>query len=108
MDFRNRVPVCKDKGKPGPSGMSRNHAFSLPKEWGGRNCILKIDDMCVIREMKEQLGGHDLISFWTREFTAHAQEAFDLLKIIKLTQENVWSIFTAMLPLVYVFDSDSE
>ena len=56
--------------------------------------------------MKEQLGGHDLISFWTREFTAHAQEAFDLLKIIKLTQENVWSIFTAMLLLV--FDLDSE
>ena len=101
MEFRNGVPVRKDKEKPVPSGMSWNHAFSLPAEWGGRDCILKIDDMRVIKEMKEQLGGHDLISFSTREFAAHAQAAFDSLKIIKLSQENVWSIFTAMLPLVF-------
>jgi hypothetical protein len=106
MEFRNGVPVRKDKGKPGPSGMSRNHAFSLPAEWDGRDCILKIDDMRVIKEMKEQLGGHDLISFSTCEFAALAQAAYDSLEIIKLTQENVWSIFTAMLPLVFNLDSE--
>lgn len=101
MKFRNGIPLLKDKKKPGPSGMSQNHAFSLPAEWGGRDCILKIDDLSVIKEMKEQLGGHDLVSFSTPEFAAHAQTAYDSLEIIELTQENVWSIFTAMLPLVF-------
>jgi hypothetical protein len=104
MEFRNGVKTHKDKEKPGPSGMSRNHAFSLPAEWGGRDCILNIDDLSVIKELKEQLGGRDLISFLTPEFATRAQVAYDSLEIIGLTQENVWSIFTAMLPLV----SDSE
>lgn len=104
MEFRNGVKTCKDKKKPGPSGISRNHAFSLPAEWGGRDCILTIDDLSVIKEMKEQLGGRDLISFSTPEFAMRAQAAYDSLEIIKLTQENVWSIFTAMLPLI--FDSE--
>jgi hypothetical protein len=101
MEFRNGVKMRKDNEKPGPSGVSRNHAFSLPAEWGGRDCILKIDDLNVVKEMKEQLGGHDLISFSTPEFAVRAQAAYDSLEIIKLTQENVWSIFTAMLPLVF-------
>jgi hypothetical protein len=91
----------KDTEKPGPSGMSRIHAFSLPAEWDGRDCILKIKDLSVIKEMKERLGGHDLVSFSTNEFAVRAQAAYDSLGIVELMQGNVWSVFTTMLPLVF-------
>jgi hypothetical protein len=91
----------KDKNKPGPSGMSRNQAFSLPGDWNGRDCLLKIDDIGVIRKLKEELGGDDLVSFSTPEFSVRAQEAYDSLNIGDLTFENVWIVFTAMLPLIF-------
>lgn len=91
----------KDKEKPGPSGMSRNQAFSLPEEWGGRDCLLKIEDLSVIKKLKEELGGEELVSFSTPEFAARAQKAYDSLGINDLTFNNVWAIFTALLPVVF-------
>lgn len=101
MEFRNGCMMRKDKLKPGPSGMSRNQAFSLPGEWGGKDCLLKIDDLSVIKKLKEELGGEQLLSFSTPEFSVHAQKAFDSLDITDLTFENAWPVFTAMLPLVF-------
>lgn len=102
MEFRNGCRMRKDKQKPGPSGMSRNQAFSLPEQWGGRDCLLKIppEDLTVIKKLKEELGGDELLSFSTPEFSICAQKAYDSLDLIDLTFENVWSVFTAMLPLV--------
>jgi len=91
----------KDKLKPGPSGMSQNQAFSLPEAWGGRDCLLKIEDLSVIERLKEELGGDALVSFSTPEFSAHAQEAYNSLAIVEITFENVWAVFTAMLPWVF-------
>ena len=103
MEFRNGCMMRKDKEKPGPSGMSRNQAFSLPGDWGGRNCLLKIDDsdISIIKKLKEELGGDELVSFSTPEFSARAREAYDSLDISHLTFENVWIVFAAMLPLVF-------
>jgi len=93
----------KDKTKLGPSGMSRNQAYSLPEEWNGRNCLLKIDDTSVIRKLKDELGGDELVSFSTLEFSVLAEEVFNSLNIRNLTFENVWVVFQAMLPLM-IFD----
>jgi len=101
MEFRNGCMMRKDKEKPGPSGMSRNQAFSLPEEWGGRDCLLKIEDLSVIKKLKEELGGEELVSFSTPEFAARAQKAYDSLGINDLTFNNVWAIFTALLPVVF-------
>jgi len=101
MEFRNGCMMRKDKEKPGPSGMSRNQAFSLPGDWGGRNCLLKIDDISIIKKLKEELGGDDLVSFLTPEFSVCAREAYDSLDIGDLTFENVWIVFVAMLPLIF-------
>jgi hypothetical protein len=104
MEFRNGCKMRKDKNKPGPSGMSRNDAFSLPEEWGGRDCLLKLEPeaLSIISELKEELGGDALISFSTPEFAARAQVVYDSLGIIQLTFENVWVVFITMLPLVFV------
>ncbi|KAF7372669.1 hypothetical protein MVEN_00130200 [Mycena venus] len=97
--FRNGVPMRKQKGKPGPSGvkaMSQNEAFINFESWGGVNCLLKVDKG-VIRQMKEDMGGDALIAFSTPEFAARAEQAFESLGVV-LTQKNVWDVFQAMLP----------
>jgi len=99
MDFRSGATTCKDKAKAGSSGMSRNEAFSMPENWGGRNCLLPID-VNVIREIKEAMGGDALLEFTTPEFAARAQAAYDTLAISELTLANVWHIFEALRPLV--------
>ena len=103
MEFRNGCKMRKDKNKSGPSGMSRNDAFSLLEEWGRRDCLLKIEleDLAVISELKEELGGDALVSFSTPEFAALALMAYSL-GIIHLTFENVWVVFRTMLQLVFV------
>ncbi|KAM6499101.1 hypothetical protein JOM56_004609 [Amanita muscaria] len=101
MEFQNGCMMRKDKEKPGSSGMSRNQAFSLPEMWGGRDCLLGLTDknLSVIQELKAWLGGDKLVSFSKPEFSARAQEAYNSLAIVDLTFENVWGVFTAMLPL---------
>ncbi|KAJ6632401.1 hypothetical protein B0H10DRAFT_2159630 [Mycena sp. CBHHK59/15] len=99
-DFRNGVKMRKQSNKPGPSVMSCNTAFSLPEKWGGRDCLLKVD-LDVVRQMKQDMGGDGLIAFSTPEFAERAQTVYDSLLITKLTQANVWDVFTIMLPLVF-------
>ena len=99
-ELRNNILMRKQTEKPGPSGMSRDTAFSLPELWGGRNCLLPVD-VAVVEQMKADMGGDALIAFSTPEFTAWAEEVYDSLGIQELTKDNVWDIFTAMLPLVF-------
>lgn len=51
MTITNGARMRKDKNKAGPSGMSCDTAFSLPASWGGKDCLLPIEDMGVIREL---------------------------------------------------------
>ena len=62
MEFRNGVQMRKDKNKAGLSGCSRNEAFSLYHQWGGHDCLLPVD-VNVVREMKNLMGGDELLSF---------------------------------------------
>lgn len=100
MDFCNGVKMRKDKEKAGPLGMSRNEAFSLPQNWGGRNCLLLVD-VEVICQLKEAMGGDEVLEFVSAEFSAHAQAAFDTLGIADLNATNVWYVFRDLYPLVY-------
>jgi hypothetical protein len=98
--FRNVVRMRKQPGKPGPSGMSRHEAYSMPKRWGGQDCLLPIPKD-VARQMKEDLGGAGLLEFTEPEFAARAQVVLDSLGPVALTLENGWKLFRVMLPLVF-------
>jgi hypothetical protein len=100
MEFQNGVHMRKDKNKVGPSGCSRNDAFSLPESWGGRNCLLPISNLAVIRELKEELDGDSILDFVDADFGRQAEGAYDHLGITKLNMDNVWVIFTDMLMLL--------
>lgn len=92
----------KDKNKPGPSGCSRNEAFSLPESWGGVNCLLPLPEnsLAIIRGMKEALGGARLLEFVTPEFAEQAESAYDALGVNELTMQNVWHVFQELLPAI--------
>ena len=83
--------------------MSRNEAYSLPHEWGGRQCLLDVD-LGIIREIKEFISnGEDMFRFplITVEFERQAEEVYQTLCIQDLTLSNVWNVFSMMLPLLF-------
>lgn len=99
MAFCNSVYIHKQKEKPGPSGMSCNEAFAMLEKWGGHNCLLPVD-VEVIHQIKEEMGGDSLLEFVTDEYSQWAQATYDTLGVAKLTLENVWDVFWALLPLI--------
>jgi hypothetical protein len=103
MEARNAFRSRLDRSKPGPSGMSRNEAYSLPHKWGGRQFLLDLD-MDVVREIKEFMSnGEDVFRFplVTMEFEKRAEDIYQTLGIQDLTLSNVWHIFSTMLPLLF-------
>ncbi|KAG6836604.1 hypothetical protein H0H93_006154 [Arthromyces matolae] len=101
MEERNSFKSRKDKSKPGPSGMSRETAFKFPERWGGGNRIMPVD-INVIREIKQAMGGDQLLDFATPEFSERAEAAYDSLQVQDLTFENVWPVFRELYSLIFV------
>ena len=93
VEFRNGVRMRKDSQKAGPSGMSRNDAFTLFESWGGQNCLLSIPDCEPIRTLKAELGGEAILDFVTPDYAARVQAAYTNLGILCLNFENVWVVF---------------
>jgi len=81
--------------------MSRNQAYSLYESWGGRDCLLPVTDMELIHELKEAVGGAELLEFSSPDLSMRAQDAFDSLGTFNLRFENVWVVFQQILPLVF-------
>ncbi|CAK5276431.1 unnamed protein product [Mycena citricolor] len=100
VEFRNNSAVRKQKAKPGPSGFSRNIAYTLYEQWGGVDCKLVVD-MNLIREQKALLGGDTLLEFTTLEFSQRAQAVFVTLGEVPLSMESGWTLFQVMLPDVF-------
>lgn len=100
MKEKNAFKSRKNTSKPGPSGMSRNTAFKFPERWGGKDCLLPVD-LDVIREIKKEMGGDQLLSFSTLEFAERAEVAYESLQVQDLTFDNVWHVFKELYPLVF-------
>ncbi|KAF8967102.1 hypothetical protein BDZ97DRAFT_1903511 [Flammula alnicola] len=103
MESRNSYKSRFDHNKPGPSGMSRNEAFSLPHLWGGRQCLLDVN-MDVIRELKDIISeGEDMFRFplVTPQFEHDAENVYESLHVQDLSLCNVWSVFSSMLPPLF-------
>lgn len=92
-----------DRNKYNPSGVSPNIAFSLYQDHGGHDCLQKLsaEQLKIIRDLKELIGGEKLIRFVTPPFSERCEEAFSSLEVTELTFENVWAIFEELLPIVF-------
>ena len=99
--MRNAQKMRKDKEKAGPSGCSRNEAFFLPENFGLSNKLLplNINQLKIVAEIKEFMGGEALLAFVSPEFSAEVELAYNSLGVGELTIQNAWHIFEALLPL---------
>lgn len=88
-----------DKNKKLPSGVSPNVCYSLVEEYGGENC-LQLVDTNVVRELMEVLGGEELLRWPGVDdaYIVRAKAVFAELGVGKLSFDNVWDVFEAMLP----------
>jgi hypothetical protein len=96
-DNFNNHRVRKDKNKKLPSGTSPNISMALYPSHGGENCLQAVD-VNVVRALAEEIGGEDLIRFVSAEYAAHAEGVLAQLGVVMVTLENVWNVFTTMLP----------
>jgi len=85
------------------SGVSPNIAFSLFKEYGSVDCLQRIspEQLQLIRELKQEIGGEKLIEFVPLAFAERCKEVLESLRITELTFDNVWVVFEDLLPLVF-------
>ncbi|KAG1725924.1 hypothetical protein EDB19DRAFT_1914861 [Suillus lakei] len=95
----NTHTVRFDRNKILPSGVSPNVAMALHKDYHVEDCLQSVD-RDIVKNLMVEIGGEDLICFVDTEYSAHAQSIFDDLGFIGLTFQNVWQIFSAMLPLM--------
>ena len=80
-----------------PSGVSPNVCYSLCTKYGGEDCLQPVDGN-IVQQLMEDIGGEQLIEFVTPQYAVHAQSIYDTLNIQSLAFNNVWLIYSAMLP----------
>ncbi|CAK5281247.1 unnamed protein product [Mycena citricolor] len=100
VELRNSTRIRKQKNKNGPSGISRDMAYTLYEKWGGKECKLPVN-VEYVRLLKERLGGEALLAFTSEEFTLRAQDTYTQLGLEDVTKENAWIVFGQMLPLLF-------
>ncbi|KAH9943767.1 hypothetical protein B0H21DRAFT_478190 [Amylocystis lapponica] len=101
MDIHNNHRPRKDHKKIVPSGVAPNILFALPKDYNGVNCLQHVDPD-IVDELMVGLGGNDSVRFVGAQYAFRAHQVFSLLQseFGELTVQNMWHIFSAMLPLM--------
>ncbi|KAF9523980.1 hypothetical protein CPB83DRAFT_877814 [Crepidotus variabilis] len=97
--FQNTWPGRKVPYKATPSGVARDTAYKDYHQYGMDDYLqpLTTEQVDVVRELKELIGGERPLAFSSEEFDVRAQAAYDELEIKQLNTENVWHLFEALL-----------
>ncbi|TFK51655.1 hypothetical protein OE88DRAFT_1628795 [Heliocybe sulcata] len=96
----NGHKIRYDKNKILPSGASPNTMMKLHTRYGGEDGLIPVD-LGLIGQLKEELGGPGLTQFVDTPYAERALEVFQSLNVEKLTFQNVWEVYKAMMPLMY-------
>ncbi|KIJ41027.1 hypothetical protein M422DRAFT_172686 [Sphaerobolus stellatus SS14] len=97
----NTHKICYDSKKVLPSGVSPNVAMALYEDWPHVEYCLQPVDVNLIRKLKELIGGKDLVRFVSEGFATHCEGIFENLGFSEITFQNVWNVFSQMLPLLF-------
>jgi len=77
--------------------MSPDVAVSLCTKYGGEDC-LQLVDRDIMQQLMDKVGGEDVICFVSVDYAYRVQEVFVLLRVTKLSFNNIWQVFTKMIP----------
>ena len=96
----NNHKTRKDRKKALPSGCSPNTAYDLWHEWGGvANCLQPVDTKIVQEIMQALCNGKKPLEDWEipEEYSTRFAEVYAELNVPKVTLDNVWGVFQAMV-----------
>ena len=84
----------KDNEKASPSGCSWKEAFFLPQKFSQVDKLLLLNDdqLNIVSEIKEFVGGDALLAFASSEFSEKAESVYKSLGVTELTIHDVWHI----------------
>jgi hypothetical protein len=77
--------------------------YLMPEKWGGKDYLQPLTDSVVkiIRELKEAIGGPELIQFVTPSYATRAEDVYKSLNIVELSFDNIWTVFKHMSSIMY-------
>ncbi|KAJ2935155.1 hypothetical protein H1R20_g1901, partial [Candolleomyces eurysporus] len=99
-DFRAKMNAHRprvNKDQLLPSGLSPNECMERYVQLGAEWCLQHVD-LELVRCLREELGGEQLIYFNTLEYRTVAQRVFDSLSIGRISGNSIWGIYQEMLP----------
>ena len=62
---------------------------------------MQLVNVAVVQQLMEEIGGEELIHFILVEYAVRAQLVSNTLGVSKLTFENIWQVFSMMIPQLY-------
>lgn len=70
------------------------------EDFGAEYC-LQLVDINIIKEIKQKLGGEELLQFVNKDVALHCEAMYCALGSPGVTLNNAWHVFSDMLPLVF-------
>lgn len=72
--------------------------MSMPWKYNAENFLQSVD-VSVVDQLMDAIGSETL-QFVTPEYAEHAQSVYETLGVRNLMFQNIWQVFSAMLPLM--------
>lgn len=100
--FANHRRMRKQKDKVLPSGVTPDFAHTFPERFGGRDCLYPVDRNVIKEIMDDMKAEQEALTDWgvSPEFKIRAQAGLDRMGVDKVSLENVWVVFNALLQYV--------
>ncbi|KAJ7792503.1 hypothetical protein B0H14DRAFT_2930834 [Mycena olivaceomarginata] len=95
---QNNHRIRKQKNKILPSGGTPNEFCSNPTAYGGKDCLILVDEDVIDQLLEEaRAEAHEHMRYVDDEFDVLAQEAYMTLGEPEITLQNAWTVFRAMV-----------
>ncbi|KAJ7826448.1 hypothetical protein B0H14DRAFT_2817192 [Mycena olivaceomarginata] len=95
---QNNHCIRKQKNKILPSGGTPNKFCSNPTAYGGKDCLILVDEDVIDQLLEEACAeAHEHMRYVDDEFDVLAQEAYMALEEPEITLQNAWTVFRAMV-----------
>lgn len=73
--------------------------MALYSQYGAENCLQQVGTKIIDASIVE-IGGDEILQFVTPVYAKQAQGIYDAFHVGKLMFQNVWVVFSKMLPLI--------
>jgi hypothetical protein len=95
---RTTIASANKKKKNLPSGGTPNKFFSNPTAYGGKDCLIPVEEDIIDQLLEEaRAEAHEHMRYVDDEFDVLAQEAYMALGEPEITLQNAWTVFRAMV-----------